>query len=82
MLKAPELKGAPLLVLANKQDNPGAVKAEDLTSSLALQSIAGERPFIIQLANATTGTGLWEGLTWLVGELRRIHDQKQQAEGK
>jgi len=73
IMQAEELTHAPLLVLANKQDNPGAVSGDALTTQLDLPKFVGTRPYLVQSANATSGTGLWEGLTWLVDKLKEIH---------
>ena len=39
MLQEEELKGVPVLVLANKQDLPGAMNDQDICSGLGLTSI-------------------------------------------
>ena len=51
----------PLLVLANKQDLPGAVSAERLTELLALRSIF-DRKWIIHSTVATKNEGLKEAI--------------------
>ena len=64
MLGEDELKDAVLLVMANKQDLPGAMTTPDITDKLGLHTIRG-RQWYIQATCATTGDGLYEGLDWL-----------------
>mmetsp|Transcript_51698 Transcript_51698/g.160402 ORF Transcript_51698/g.160402 Transcript_51698/m.160402 type:complete len:183 (+) Transcript_51698:84-632(+) len=64
MLAEEEMQGAALLVLANKQDLPGALPAAELVEKLALTGIR-QQQWYIQGAVATTGDGLYEGLDWL-----------------
>ncbi|MCO5572391.1 hypothetical protein L7F22_026145 [Adiantum nelumboides] len=60
-----------LLVLANKQDLPHAMNAEELADHLGLYSLA-KRTWYIQRTSATTGAGLFEGLDWLVDNVAYI----------
>ncbi|KAI5452888.1 hypothetical protein NCC49_006425 [Naganishia albida] len=69
MLGEDELKDALLLVFANKQDLPNAMKAADLTDRLGLHSLRN-RKWYIQSACATSGDGLYEGLEWLSSNLK------------
>ena len=64
MLGEDELKDAVLLVMANKQDLPGAMTTPDITDKLGLHTIRG-RQWYIQATGATTGDGLYGGLVWL-----------------
>ena len=64
MMNAEELKDANLLVLANKQDMPGAMSTTDMAEKLNLPSIRG-REWRIQGCCATSGDGIYEGLDWL-----------------
>jgi ADP-ribosylation factor protein 1 len=53
-----------VLVLANKQDLPGAMSVAEVTDKLGLHSL-NERKWFIQATCATSGEGLFEGLDWL-----------------
>lgn len=64
VLQEPELKGACLLVFANKQDLPKAVSTAQMIEALGLRDIK-DRPWHVQGATATTGEGLFEGLEWV-----------------
>ena len=64
MLKEEDLRNAVVLIFANKQDLPNAMKVQEISDSLALHEL-GERKWYIQPACATTGDGLFEGLEWL-----------------
>ena len=64
MLSDDELKDAWLLVLANKQDLPGALNAAEVTDSLGLHTLK-DRKWYVQGTWATTGDGLYEGFDWL-----------------
>lgn len=65
MLSEDELNDAVVLVLANKQDIPGALSAAELIKGLELGSVGGSRKWHVQPAIATSGEGLYEGLCWL-----------------
>lgn len=69
MLGEDELRDAVLLVFANKQDLPNAMKAAQLTDQLGLSTIRN-RNWYIQATCATSGDGLYEGLDWLSNELK------------
>uniref|UniRef100_A0A7S3Q2U3 ADP-ribosylation factor n=1 Tax=Chaetoceros debilis TaxID=122233 RepID=A0A7S3Q2U3_9STRA len=64
MLDEDQLKGAALLVYANKQDLPQAMDAAEISEKLGLRSIT-DRKWFIQPASATSKVGLYEGLDWL-----------------
>ena len=64
MLNEPELSEAVLLVFANKQDLPKAMKPADVAEKLGLSGLR-TRVWHIQGACATSGDGLYEGLDWL-----------------
>jgi len=64
MLGEEELKDAVLLVLANKQDLPNSIDAQELSEKLGLSSLR-YRKWFVQPTTATTGDGLYEGLEWL-----------------
>eukprot|EP00746_Dinoflagellata_sp_MGD_P087986 gnl/MRDRNA2_/MRDRNA2_34855_c0_seq1.p1 gnl/MRDRNA2_/MRDRNA2_34855_c0~~gnl/MRDRNA2_/MRDRNA2_34855_c0_seq1.p1 ORF type:complete len:182 (+),score=38.80 gnl/MRDRNA2_/MRDRNA2_34855_c0_seq1:79-624(+) len=64
MLADEEMTNAVLLVFANKQDLPHAMRTNEVVDKLDLLSIKG-CPWFIQSACATTGAGLYEGLDWL-----------------
>uniref|UniRef100_UPI00398F4ACC ADP-ribosylation factor 2-like n=1 Tax=Pristiophorus japonicus TaxID=55135 RepID=UPI00398F4ACC len=70
MLIEDELKDAVLLVFANKQDLPNALKSGEVTEKLGLHQLSCRRWFI-QTTCATSGDGLFEGLEWLSGQLNR-----------
>jgi small GTP-binding protein len=68
LLEQDELREAILLVYANKQDLPNAVKPSELGNRLRLNTITN-RPWQIQGTRATTGDGLYEGLDWLGSQI-------------
>merc|ERR1712013_322007 len=71
MLSEDELRDAVLLVFANKQDLPNALKPSELTEKLGLQSMRN-RNWYIQATCATNGEGLYEGLDWLSNSLKNV----------
>lgn len=55
-----------LLVMANKQDLPGACRASELAALLRLEDLYRSAPLrYIQECSATSGEGISEGLEWL-----------------
>ena len=65
MLEEDELKDAILLVFANKQDQKGAMNAEQISDALGLPDVRN-RQWSIQETSALKGKGLFEGFDWLV----------------
>lgn len=64
LMTADELRDASVLVYANKQDLPGAMRASELADKLRLRDLRSGRWFI-QSACAVSGDGIYEGLDWL-----------------
>jgi small GTP-binding protein len=64
LLTEEELRGIPLLVLANKQDLSTAMSVVEISHELGLQSLRN-RKWFIQATCATSGAGLYEGLHWM-----------------
>jgi len=60
-----EMKDALLLVFANKQDIPGAMRPDELSRRLKLDEIAKNHIWKVEPSCATTGEGIFEGLAWL-----------------
>lgn len=65
MLQEDELKEASLLVFANKQDQPGAKGAADISEALRLSELR-DRNWTIVACSAIDGSGVNEGMDWLV----------------
>ena len=65
MLNEEELKEAALLVFANKQDQPGAKGAGDISEALQLGELR-DRNWSIVACSAVDGRGISEGMDWLV----------------
>jgi ADP-ribosylation factor-like protein 3 len=75
LLKEPKLQGVPLLVFANKQDLMSAMDSSEICDALSLND---DRAFQIQACSAKTGSGLNEGLEWLVLQM----NDKEEACGE
>ena len=65
MLNEDELRDAALLVFANKQDQPGAKGAGEISEALKLGELR-DRNWSIVACSAIDGKGLNEGMDWLV----------------
>lgn len=65
MLNEDELKDAALLVFANKQDQPGAKGAAEISEALRLGELR-DRNWTIVACSAVDGSGVDEGMDWLV----------------
>mmetsp|Transcript_5331 Transcript_5331/g.7859 ORF Transcript_5331/g.7859 Transcript_5331/m.7859 type:complete len:182 (-) Transcript_5331:153-698(-) len=70
MLQEDELRDAVVLVFANKQDLPQALKVNQITEALGLEKM-GPRNWYVQGTCATSGDGLYEGLDWLSSTLSK-----------
>jgi len=63
-----ELRDAKLLVLANKQDMPGAMSVATITQQLGLMETRN-RKWFVQACSAVSGDGLHEGFDWLANAI-------------
>ncbi len=70
VLRHPDLQGAPILIFANKQDLPAAVTAQDFSHYLDLKEL-NDRPSLVQAMSAYDGSGIQEGVFWLVEAMRK-----------
>ncbi|KFY09433.1 hypothetical protein V492_05496 [Pseudogymnoascus sp. VKM F-4246] len=64
-----EMKDSLLLVFANKQDLPGAMKPQEITEELKLNNLKDKIWYVVPSC-ATTGEGLVEGLAWLSNNVK------------
>jgi ADP-ribosylation factor related protein 1 len=64
-----ELRGIPVLLVANKQDLPGAVSPEELER---IFSWGGTTPFRVQPVSCLTCEGIADGIRWEVEEARGV----------
>ncbi|PAN49330.1 hypothetical protein PAHAL_9G441600 [Panicum hallii] len=64
------LRGAPLLIVANKQDLPGVINDEELSEFLNLKEL-DERPYMFQAVSAYDGRGIKSGIDWLVEQIEK-----------
>jgi small GTP-binding protein len=72
LLDSNELVGAPLLVLANKQDIVGhAHPAHVVVDKMDLRQIR-DRTWYCQGCSAATGEGIYEGMDWLSRQLEKL----------
>ncbi|NXL34061.1 ARL14 protein, partial [Glaucidium brasilianum] len=62
ILKNEFLKSVPVVMLANKQDLPGALNAEEITRRFNMKKYCSDRNWYVQPCCAITGEGLSEAL--------------------
>ena len=65
-----DLHKASLLVFANKQDIKNSMTAAEISQQLNLTSIK-DHAWHIQACCALTGEGLYQGLEWIVSNLKK-----------
>jgi len=70
MLVEKEMQHAALLVLANKQDLPGAMSQQEVANQLGLSELKKSIRWTVQPTCAVHGIGLPEGLDWLAQKLQ------------
>jgi len=75
MLSEEELRDAALLVFANKQDQPGAKGAGEISEALKLGELR-DRNWTIVACSAIDGRGVNEGMDWLVVSLENMRKSK------
>jgi len=69
ILEDDELRGVPVLVLANKQDLPRAMAPAAVADKLGMSKLRG-RQWHVQGCNALSGDGVYEGMDWLAAALK------------
>ncbi|EAW78629.1 ADP ribosylation factor like GTPase 14 [Homo sapiens] len=67
ILKNEHIKNVPVVLLANKQDMPGALTAEDITRMFKVKKLCSDRNWYVQPCCALTGEGLAQGFRKLTG---------------
>lgn len=65
-----DLQKSSLLVFANKQDIKNSMSAAEISQQLNLTSIK-KHPWHIQSCCALTGEGLYQGLEWIVSNIKK-----------
>uniref|UniRef100_A0A6B2LL80 Uncharacterized protein n=1 Tax=Arcella intermedia TaxID=1963864 RepID=A0A6B2LL80_9EUKA len=80
-MRAPELNGKILYVLANKQDVDGAADAETIKTALKLKQYQDKRDLEVALVSAETGQGLKEAMDDLAKKMK-IHLKNAQKDEK
>ncbi|KAK6135316.1 hypothetical protein DH2020_030958 [Rehmannia glutinosa] len=70
VLQHEDLQGAPLLILANKQDLEEVVSTDELAQYLDVKRL-DERVFTFQAVSAFDGLGIKESVNWLVDAMER-----------
>jgi len=69
-MRAPELQGKILYVLANKQDQDGALKPEEISQSLKLKQYQDKRELACVGVSASTGEGIKEAMDDLAKRMK------------
>ncbi|NXA95499.1 ARL14 protein, partial [Melanocharis versteri] len=77
ILKNESIKNVPVVVLANKQDLPGALNAEEITRRLNMKKYCSDRNWYVQPCCAITGEGLAEALQRLATFARQYSKSKE-----
>ncbi|KAM4623090.1 uncharacterized protein O3C94_020793 [Discoglossus pictus] len=75
ILKDDEMRGVPVLVMANKQDLPDARQPTEVTEEMGLKKVQGHQ-WHVQGCCATTGDGLVEGLETLTNLVKEFQKTK------
>jgi signal recognition particle receptor subunit beta len=76
VLQEERLLGVPVLILANKQDLPGALSVQEIRLALRLEEL-GARHWEIRACSARTGKGA--DIDWLVQDVcQRIFPQEEE----
>ncbi|NXP92954.1 ARL14 protein, partial [Passerina amoena] len=77
ILKNESIRNVPVVVLANKQDLPGALNAEELTRKLKIKKYCSDRNWYVQPCCAITGEGLPEALQRVATFARQYKKSKE-----
>lgn len=78
VLEDPHMRGKPLLVLANKQDAPGALSPEQMTGALGLTDFGPDLSYAVMPCIAKTevqqppDSHISEGFDWVVAKVEKL----------
>jgi signal recognition particle receptor subunit beta len=78
LLKEQELAGVPVLVLANKQDQPTAIPAADVAAVLKVSALAPRMVHVLG-TSASTRAGIADALAWLEAHVIAPQDLPREA---
>ncbi|NXO21994.1 ARL14 protein, partial [Cisticola juncidis] len=78
ILKNDSIKNVPVVVLANKQDVPGALNAEEITRKFKMKKFCSDRNWYVQPCCAISGEGLAEALQ-RVGTFARQYSKSKET---
>jgi len=82
LLLEDELVGVPLLVFANKQDVPGAVKVTDLVNRFQLHDQRTRTWYVMGCSALQSQTELLEGVDWASDAVSDVNGRKAKAGDK
>ena len=73
VLEYNELEDVPILILANKQDLPGAQSVTEVTNALTLHKLNSKHDWFIQPCCAKVGDGVYEGFNRFADMLKEYN---------
>ncbi|OCT80828.1 ADP-ribosylation factor-like protein 14 [Xenopus laevis] len=73
------IKNVPVVLLANKQDLPGALNAEEITRKFNMKRYCSDRDWYVQPCCALTGQGLAEGLSKVTEFVKNCMKSKEES---
>ena len=66
-----QLAETSILLIANKQDMPGALSKEEMEKAFEINKLAGERSWKVSPTVAKDGTGLVDAFRWLADSMEQ-----------
>ncbi|XP_003766238.1 ADP-ribosylation factor-like protein 14 [Sarcophilus harrisii] len=77
ILKNEHIRNVPVVLLANKQDLPGAFTAEDITRKFKMKKNCGDRDWYVQPCCAISGDGLADGFKKVTEFIQRYRNSAE-----
>jgi len=81
LLNFDEMRNTTVLILANKQDLPGAASTSAVAEAMDLPRLRNGRPWFVQACCATNGQGLVEGFDWMATKIKERRKSGHRDEG-
>ncbi|KAJ0058790.1 hypothetical protein NL108_000507 [Boleophthalmus pectinirostris] len=72
-LSSDQLRGCPLIVLANKQDVDNSMTASEIKSGINMSKLCPDRDWFVQPCSASTGFGVEEAFIRVVNMIKLSH---------
>ncbi|CAF3555159.1 unnamed protein product [Rotaria sp. Silwood1] len=77
ILKVPDMSNVPIVIIANKQDLPNAMKPAEIIHKLGMNELHGKHKWYVQSACAITGDGLTDAMLEMANLVKQYRKENK-----